>query len=276
MLKLYSDLCLLKGVQMVEDYLSQDCHTKDNQLSLERTVVAEIDKGIIRAGTLITDSKRRIMNMLFEALSTPLASEAPNGDKDLIIDECRITEKVQRMLTNLRNPLVVLSSSTLFHFQSFIDQKKTFTMENEPVLRDGRQLSPVLLPGIAKDWPALTNWKSKWYLLSQTNNGERLVPVEIGKSYAKDEWSQSLWRFEDLLQAITASELSSENEFGVVYLAQHNLLSQIPALYADVLVPDLVYVDIPDKNPNEQLIINCWFGPWGPSRRSILIRTTIF
>ena len=58
----------------------------------------------------------------------------------------------------------------------------------------------------------------------------------------------------------------------VLYLAQHSLFRQFPALKEDILVPDYVYCDLgPPENyrqyappaNEERLVLNAWLGPAG-------------
>lgn len=58
----------------------------------------------------------------------------------------------------------------------------------------------------------------------------------------------------------------------VLYLAQHTLLTQFPALRSDIMVPDYAYASLPSPSTfsayrppgnDEQLVINAWLGPKG-------------
>ena len=62
---------------------------------------------------------------------------------------------------------------------------------------------PLIFTGLVSSWPALTTspWSSPSYLLSRTFGGRRLVPVEIGRSYVDEGWSQSLIPFNEFLSA---------------------------------------------------------------------------
>ena len=147
---------------------------------------------------------------------------------------------------------------------------------------------PFILPGAVKDWPALTNhpWSSPAYLLHVSGRG-RVVPVEIGCDYRADDWSQKILPWEAFLQGIGVTlDIHNNVDEGskdklhsgdvaneeVLYLAQHNLLTQFPALRSDIIVPDYVYSSppSPDAFPSycppgndEQLVINAWLGPKG-------------
>jgi lysine-specific demethylase 8 len=96
------------------------------------------------------------------------------------------------------------------------------------------------------------------------------VPVEVGSDYRSDGWSQKFMPWDDFLDYLECSHKSIPTE--VLYLAQHSLLTQFPALRRDIAVPDYVYAcpnptsDFPDYKPpsnDEQLVTNIWFGPKG-------------
>ncbi|KAK0228048.1 Clavaminate synthase-like protein [Armillaria fumosa] len=131
-------------------------------------------------------------------------------------------------------------------------------------------LSPFILRGYASDWPALTThpWRSIQYLRAVAGLG-RVVPVEVGKDYRNDDWTQRLMPWDQLLASLefddqTRAHVPDE----MLYLAQHNLFMQFPGLRADVVVPDYVYsgVSAPNYAPpgnDEQLVLNTWLGPGG-------------
>jgi hypothetical protein len=128
---------------------------------------------------------------------------------------------------------------------------------------------PFVLPGFAKDWPALNkhSWSSITYLQSIAGPA-RQVPVEVGADYRTDEWTQRLMEWDSFLSALERPSRSDE----VVYLAQHDLFKQFPALLDDIIVPDYVYtsleasIDYPEYTPplnSDQLVMNVWLGPKG-------------
>lgn len=130
---------------------------------------------------------------------------------------------------------------------------------------------PFILPGFGRDWPALRDhpWNS-WEYLRSVAGPARLVPIEIGSDYREDDWSQKMMDFDDFLVAISHAE--GQPDAPVLYLAQHSLLSQFPALREDILVPDYVYSgppphdDYPQYKPpgnEDQLVLNGWLGPRG-------------
>ncbi|KAK6503732.1 hypothetical protein TWF481_008736 [Arthrobotrys musiformis] len=141
------------------------------------------------------------------------------------------------------------------------------------------QQTPVKLTSSIDHWPVFDippspqGQKSKWssfqYLLSKTINGRRIVPVEIGKTYADPDLKQQILVFKDffLKYFINAPVGEEEGVFG--YLAQHNLLTQIPSLRDDICIPEYINYTTPLSQDNEDedeeedvpTTINAWFGP---------------
>ncbi|KAJ7168183.1 hypothetical protein C8R43DRAFT_141245 [Mycena crocata] len=124
--------------------------------------------------------------------------------------------------------------------------------------------APFILRGYAQEWPAFNEhpWASSDYLRSVAGQG-RIVPVEVGHDYRTDDWSQKLISWDVFLDS-----LDSDDGDTPLYLAQHSLLMQFPALRADIEVPDYVYAALPrppgcEEPPanDEQLVINAWLGP---------------
>ncbi|KZO92448.1 Clavaminate synthase-like protein [Calocera viscosa TUFC12733] len=132
---------------------------------------------------------------------------------------------------------------------------------------------PFILPGWARDWPAMKekhDWSSPSYLLSVAGPG-RVVPVEVGSDYRRDDWSQELMEWEEFLQRIGMIKGEKEvHDHRPVYLAQYNLFKQFHKLRNDFEVPDYVYSGVGEGNPDyippaneEGLMLNAWLGPKG-------------
>ncbi|RUS17504.1 hypothetical protein BC937DRAFT_89897 [Endogone sp. FLAS-F59071] len=147
----------------------------------------------------------------------------------------------------------------------------------------------IISEGVIAHWPAFhppRNWSDPSYLLSIAS--DRVVPVEIGSRYTDDVWTQRMMRFGDFVnqyvlkgednherkETDTNSPLASSTPpppQPIAYLAQHDLLSQIPRLRDDIAVPDYCYLS-PEPAPPEYpsppatpdgVITNAWFGPHG-------------
>lgn len=131
--------------------------------------------------------------------------------------------------------------------------------------------TPFVLPGFIRDWPALNEhpWHSVDHLRS-ISGPARIVPVEVGNDYRTDDWTQKLMDWDDFLEAL--SSRGDGQAVPLLYLAQHDLFKQFPALRDDIILPDYVYAAPapPDNYPNyspppndEQLVANVWLGPAG-------------
>ena len=129
---------------------------------------------------------------------------------------------------------------------------------------------PFILTGFASDWPAMNEhpWHSVEYLRSVAGRG-RVIPVEVGKDYRTDDWAQRMMSWDDFLDVLEKGPTHSQT---ILYMAQHNLLSQFHALREDILIPDYVYTspEAPSTYPfyrppnnEEGLALNAWLGPPG-------------
>lgn len=136
---------------------------------------------------------------------------------------------------------------------------------------------PAVFTDLISDWPALNDspWSRPAYLLSRTFGGRRYVPVELGRSYVDEGWSQKLIPFREFLSSYIDPSLSFGLSSDSVderkgYLAQHDLFSQIPQLRNDVLLPDYLWTTPPlhaSPSQNKPKVdapqLNAWFGPAG-------------
>ncbi|KAK7521402.1 uncharacterized protein IWZ02DRAFT_421016 [Phyllosticta citriasiana] len=148
--------------------------------------------------------------------------------------------------------------------------------------------TPLILTHALSHWPALTSPTRRWsdprYLLRRALGGRRLVPVEIGRSYTDEGWGQRIMRMGEFMRTFVfrQDEGGEKDKDGGDeaadkrgYLAQHDLVSQIPRLRADICIPDYVYT-VPPSKPNPASapapapqknnhppfpLLNSWFGP---------------
>ncbi|KAL1747513.1 hypothetical protein HDZ31DRAFT_61135 [Schizophyllum fasciatum] len=129
---------------------------------------------------------------------------------------------------------------------------------------------PFVLRGYGKDWPCCAEhpWASAAYLRSATGPG-RIVPVEVGQDYRAEEWSQELMPCDVFLSHLDFYDQPRKVDSpSILYMAQHDLFMQFPALKADLLIPDYVYACVgpEDYKPpanEDRLILNAWLGPAG-------------
>lgn len=105
---------------------------------------------------------------------------------------------------------------------------------------------PFIIRNAIADWEAMAKWKN--FDIFREKYGHRLVPVEVGTSYLRDNWSQKLMPLGQLCENIRC-----KNSSELLYLAQHDIFYQIPELKSDIDIPQ--YILDPD-----QTIINFWMG----------------
>ncbi|OEH79111.1 jmjc domain-containing protein [Cyclospora cayetanensis] len=112
--------------------------------------------------------------------------------------------------------------------------------------------------GAARTWPCVKLW-SDWSRLRR-RLGHRLVPVEIGSSYAEEGWTQRLMAFEDFYNEFIAPRKGPPSSAGgpVGYLAQHALLEHLPFLAKEAPLPDLI--EACAETETTRLV---WVGPAG-------------
>ncbi len=117
---------------------------------------------------------------------------------------------------------------------------------------------PVIITNYIDDWPAMESWPNMeyWRRLAAL----RTVPVEVGGKYTSDGWGQQL---------MTMNEFITDHieGGGGGYLAQHELLEQIPALKKDLLTPEYTSMLREDEEVDAYtyggVTTHIWFGPAG-------------
>jgi lysine-specific demethylase 8 len=120
---------------------------------------------------------------------------------------------------------------------------------------------PVIISNAIDSWPALKNWQRVDYW--QRHAGPRMVPVEVGKHYMVEGWGQQLMLFSDFLNNHLVYKqpegIGKEKDKSTpcVYLAQHDLLAQIPHLAQDIHQPEYCSLGQPVHASNT------WIGPSG-------------
>lgn len=130
--------------------------------------------------------------------------------------------------------------------------------------------TPLVITDAVDHWPAMSTrpWTSRDYWWKRTFGGRRLVPVEVGRSYTDEGWGQKIMEFRQFTDRyIWRSEQSngdtaqdgsdiSEEEGATGYMAQHDLLSQVPALRNDISVPDYCYINPPGPEPGTPVYLS--------------------
>ncbi|KAJ5673496.1 hypothetical protein N7507_002623 [Penicillium longicatenatum] len=141
----------------------------------------------------------------------------------------------------LDHPIPRVSNPTMAYMENHIEKIRT----------------PLVIIDNVDHWPAMNTrpWASCEYWWNRTLNGRRLIPVEVGRSYTDEEWGQRIMEIREfttkyLWNDHQEDQSSTEQESGETgYMAQHDLMRQIPELRNDIAVPDYCYIDPPRPEP---------------------------
>lgn len=293
--QLYTDASILKFHFLLLRATSAASSSQEAVL-LDETVLAELvkilDLALILAGAAGEQRGRAWVGKALDLLHDAWTSNQPEKGVDAVrpTKRARLTEKgeepsapdmfssatsfstFQPFTPPVTNPIPRRCAMSVDAFQTYMDCPKDSTLGPEPLI----------FTDLVEEWPARTTnpWSKPSYLLSRTFGGHRLIPVEIGRSYVDEGWGQKLITFGTLLRdyidpSLSPNHVAQSDESPasnqIAYLAQHPLLTQLPALRNDILVPDLCYTSPPphptDSSKNQpeadEPMLNAWFGPPG-------------
>ncbi|TEA22099.1 Lysine-specific demethylase 8 [Colletotrichum sidae] len=248
---LYTDLCLVKVALLVVGFDSSAGDHAEIEEKLIGEIITTLDRALILAGGAGHSRGRKAIIKLLSHLDAP--SSAPQSLPDRFPTARTFAPPVTKPIKSVEN-------MSMPAFQHYLDSAAHQPLGPEPLI----------LKGLLTTWPALTTnpWSSPRYLLSRTHGGRRLVPVEVGRSYVDEGWTQDLIPFRTLLSRLSASANPAPPK---TYLAQHELFTQLPHLQADVPTPDHTFTAPPghptdpsrDKPELPLPLVNAWFGPAG-------------
>ncbi|KAE8353366.1 hypothetical protein BDV28DRAFT_148175 [Aspergillus coremiiformis] len=225
-----------------------------------------LDKALIMTGAPLRES---LIESLLDALQNSTISPSENGTADLQTpygddgdDRAAKRRKVSPPLflpdaipaPALKSPILRVSAPSFDSIEHHIRHTRT----------------PLVITDAVEHWPAMSTrpWASKDYWSNRTFGGRRLVPVEIGRSYTDEGWGQQIMEFGEFVDRyiwhgqMQFSENSDreqsqngpgEHNGNTGYMAQHDLLAQIPALRKDICIPDYCYIDPPGPEPGTPL-----------------------
>jgi hypothetical protein len=248
--RLYEDASLYQAVIILADHgVRRHKRKRSASPSLEHDYITRLvyllDMAIILTGAPL---RRQLILSIFDSLQHFLD---PNEHKDI-----PRTFPVAPIPQSHKDTFSRVERLDFLQFQQHLDIKAM----------------PIIIKGVIDDWPAAAapdrRWADPSYLLKATLGGRRLVPVELGRSYTDDDWSQRIMTFAEYMEA----HLLQPKQERTGYLAQHDLFTQVPSLSADTNTPDYCYTDPP---PPESLsstvkvetldepLRNAWLGPAG-------------
>jgi hypothetical protein len=245
--RLYSDASILRSLADLTSSESPDEQTATS-------CIARLDHALVIAGAPGRGMWTLIQNLILSIQATCLPREPfKRSPKPALIPI--------KPLTDSSPPVLATSSNTIL---KLVHPPSLSFFRSDLVER------PFILTGFALDWPAMNEhpWHSIRYLRSVAGRG-RVVPVEVGGDYRSNDWTQRMMPWDDFLDAL---EKDPSHAQPILYMAQHNLLSQFPTLREDILVPDYVFTapQAPATYPHyrppdneEEFVLSAWLGPRG-------------
>ncbi|OBZ75171.1 Lysine-specific demethylase 8, partial [Grifola frondosa] len=248
--RLYTDACILQAFADIRSFIS----TGDESLAISS--ISSLDHAIIIAGAAGTGRLDLILDLIEKVQSECLERHEFAGTSDAFqISPSKNIVPPPPLHTFTKKVPCIDQSPSLAAFQSRLSKR------------------PFVLPGYILDWPALTEhpWRDLNYLRSAAGPG-RVIPVEVGGDYRSDDWTQEIMPWDTFLDVLSQPLTSGSSKSRILYLAQHDLFTQFPALRADIILPDYVYASMspPENMPQyspptneDQLVLNAWLGPAG-------------
>eukprot|EP00026_Physarum_polycephalum_P005170 Phypoly_transcript_05200.p1 GENE.Phypoly_transcript_05200~~Phypoly_transcript_05200.p1 ORF type:complete len:411 (-),score=58.03 Phypoly_transcript_05200:13-1245(-) len=212
------------------------------------SAIEALDKGLLMGGPLFQEKIKKMISEIQEiAYKTSRTRESENCAHD------ERPTKLQRIEPQIPeftiNPEYEIKRVAAPSMQQFFREYMT------PKI-------PVIITGCMDHWPALNqrDWSDLEYLKKVA--GMRTVPIEVGKTYLEETWSQKLMTFGDFIDQHVDPDKGPNSASGpnaTGYLAQTQLFDQIPELRKDIETPIYCAMDA----DNDIFVVNAWFGPKG-------------
>ncbi|KAJ1920250.1 hypothetical protein H4219_001483 [Mycoemilia scoparia] len=279
LLVLYTDVSILKCIDFISKQSAQQEDRRDQAVG----VLHSLDKALIIAGGGLEPQRRDHIHHLINILTNRYDLKQQDSRHGPIAKDVEIQGAVPSpaIKLELRHSLKCPCPSydtppSLEKFQSMIkDLSKStpFVIKNAisfwPALQPQQQQSNSNSADGSSSTPGQRNWQNLEYLRKKVGP-HRLVPIEIGSRYTDDTWRQEYMEFGDYIDKVLIPSLKSpsEKEAGdVYYLAQHNLLLQVPELQDDFVVPDYAMASTgrtrKGGQDEEDVVVHHWIGPKG-------------
>jgi len=268
--RLYTDASLVKACFIIIRECDLSQLPPNGPLEVSRLVKEIKDKDVridVRAAWL-TEVIHILDNALImtgapmrEHLVQPLLSalqEASNLDSELY-EDADLCDQPPSKRRRCSAPLFPPNALPEPRIQHPVSRTSSPTFEfMEKHIREIR--TPLVIENNTGHWEAMSTrpWASRDYWWNRTFGGRRLVPVEVGRSYTDEGWGQQIMTFKEFVDRYlwlgetnldNDEDGSSEEDRGTGYMAQHDLLAQIPALRKDISVPDFCYITPPGPEP---------------------------
>eukprot|EP00088_Acartia_fossae_P018153 TRINITY_DN20452_c0_g1_i7.p1 TRINITY_DN20452_c0_g1~~TRINITY_DN20452_c0_g1_i7.p1 ORF type:complete len:454 (-),score=47.20 TRINITY_DN20452_c0_g1_i7:60-1421(-) len=247
--------CLLKQIRRNNKEVKEAVENKGGDFN-KRKLIQDTELGDPRCSPVLEDLvKLADMGLLLGApvLKNILEHVAQEITQYLSLEFSESDTKVQKTLVpdfNLEDVAVKLPQGC-----QHLEELKCIeepSMENF-IINYKAPEKPAIISGALSDWPAVSGPR-KWtvpYLVRVA--GPRTVPIEIGKNYTSEHWTQRLMTVKQFAEQYLQGDCKE-----VGYLAQHQLLDQVPALAEDICIPDLCFT-----GEEDDVDMNVWIGPKG-------------
>ncbi|KAJ8113911.1 hypothetical protein OPT61_g4079 [Boeremia exigua] len=268
--RLYTDAALWKVLNTTERRVEQ-AHTDGQWLD---EVVKLLDMVLILTAA---PAREELVELWFAALEKELSvCETEKTTESESKSAERPAKKLKLDITNsIPSEFPVTIAETPIRLRHHVPRCVSLSLSAfQKKLSSSATHTPLVIENSIVYWPALAErpWNSPKYLLDRTLGGRRLVPIETGRSYTDSGWGQKITTFKDFMSTYMLTDVALlEDKLQTGYLAQHDLFAQIPALRADISIPDFCYC-YPAPNPLphikelpqlEDPLLNAWFGPKG-------------
>lgn len=240
---------LLNGNKTVTTAKEWNIHPNSSWLS---PAIHILDKALIMTGAPLRETLIESLLSALQAATTTTDTKQRGNDDDREFYHAAKRRKMSHPLfppdtaphLPLKAPIPRLSDPSFDAIEHHIQNVRT----------------PLVITDAVEHWPALSTrpWVSRDYWMDRTFGGRRLVPVEVGRSYTDEGWGQRITEFGEFVDKFiwrdetagrTEDEDEDEDSDQTGYMAQHDLLSQIPALRKDISIPDYCYINPPGPEP---------------------------
>ena len=239
--RLYALLALLKVATIVHLLESVE-YSFEKEADVIKDLIKICDIGLLMGAPLLDNACAKLAHYFCKCLSA-----RENESESNLIPAKSKKRKVEEVLLGKHSSVKLVSECNEISIEDFVESYKVTE-------------TPVKITNCLDHWPALEEngdnaWNTAYFSRIM---GYRTVPVEIGKRYTDDSWTQSLMTVNDFILGYL--EHPSPKHTG--YLAQHELFHQIPELRDDFDIPLYCYAG-EKAAEDEDVAINIWFGPGG-------------
>ena len=237
--KLYSILSLMKAFYTIKLYNNTpNFMSKANEFEILQDLVKICDIACLMGAPVMNNLCAEKASQLNQTLASHELNVSIFNDDEEVKSSKKM--KLNNPLTTFKN-LMLLEESDCPSLEKFIK----FRNLNQPIK----------IVNAINHWPAIGD--SLWNInyLSKTI-GFRTVPIEIGKRYTDDSWTQTLMTVNEFVKKY----ISNPNPPSVGYLAQHEFQDQFIEIENDFETPEYCYTG---EEPCEDVATNIWFGPGG-------------